>query len=70
LTIAQSYQKRLASLKITTMNKRIITIFFISILLFNSNVKSFAWGKTGHNLVAEVAFKFLDSTTQKIVKKY
>jgi hypothetical protein len=52
------------------MKKSITTTLFVSILLFNSNLKSFAWGKTGHGLVAEVAFKFLDSATQKIVKKY
>lgn len=29
-----------------------------------------AWGKTGHSLVAEIAFNFLDEPTQKIVKQY
>jgi hypothetical protein len=56
--------------KITTMKKRLVTVLFMSILLLNSNLKSFAWGKTGHALVAEVAFKFLDSATQKLIKKY
>jgi hypothetical protein len=32
--------------------------------------KSFAWGKKGHNLVAEVAFNYLDENTKKIVLQY
>ena len=34
------------------------------------SAKSFAWGKRGHELVAEIAFRFLDDSTQQIVKKY
>lgn len=33
-------------------------------------VKSFAWGKKGHALVAEVAFNYLDENTKKIVLQY
>lgn len=33
-------------------------------------VKSFAWGKIGHELVAEVAFNYLDANTKKIVLQY
>jgi hypothetical protein len=50
----------------TTLRIAAIFLFFISI----SVQKSYAWGRTGHGLVAEVAFKFLDDSTQKIVKKY
>lgn len=52
------------------MKKGLNVFLFCIMILLTSNIKSFAWGKTGHALVAEVAFKFLDSTTQKIVKKY
>jgi len=31
---------------------------------------SFAWGKTGHGLVAEIAFSMLDEKTKSIVKEY
>ena len=46
--------------------KSVVFVFIFSGL----TIKSFAWGKTGHGLVAEIAFKFLDDTTQQIVKKY
>ncbi len=39
-------------------------------LFFGICQQSFAWGKTGHGLVAEIAFKLLDDSTQKIVKQY
>ncbi|ENA1802754.1 S1/P1 nuclease [Flavobacterium psychrophilum] len=45
----------------------ITTILIISILIPS---KSFAWGKKGHNLVAEVAFNYLDENTKKIVLQY
>ena len=32
--------------------------------------KSFAWGRTGHSLVAEVAFQILDKKTQQLVQNY
>ena len=32
--------------------------------------QSFAWGKRGHELVAEIAFRFLDEPTKELVKKY
>ncbi|MEP6674406.1 MAG: S1/P1 nuclease [Ferruginibacter sp.] len=31
---------------------------------------SFAWGKKGHELVAEIAFHFLDDSTKKVIKDY
>jgi len=33
-------------------------------------LKSLAWGKQGHAMVAEVAFKYLDENTKKIVLQY
>lgn len=51
------------------MNKVIVSItFLVSILIFP--VKTFAWGKKGHALVAEVAFNYLDENTKKIVLQY
>ena len=51
------------------MNKFLVSItFLISILIIPS--KTFAWGKKGHALVAEVAFNYLDENTKKIVLQY
>ena len=51
--------------------KPILSNLFITILLSITVSNScLAWGKTGHGLVAEVAFHFLDDSTQKIVKQY
>ena len=47
--------------------------FILSILVLitiSIPAKSFAWGKKGHNLVAEVAFNYLDENTKKIVLQY
>jgi hypothetical protein len=48
--------------------------FYFGILLFASLFfkveNSFAWGKTGHELVAKVAFQLLDDSTRKMVKEY
>ncbi len=33
-------------------------------------IKTLAWGKKGHALVAEVAFRFLDENTKKMVLEY
>ena len=51
------------------MNKTLITLTFLlsSILL---PIKTLAWGKQGHALVAEVAFKYMDKKTKKIVLQY
>lgn len=46
----------------------IIIILSASSILIPS--KSFAWGKKGHHLVAEVAFNYLDENTKKIVLQY
>ncbi|MEP7165693.1 MAG: S1/P1 nuclease [Ferruginibacter sp.] len=51
------------------MNKGIAAFLFIIILISGSQ-KSMAWGKKGHELVAQIAFQFLDDSTKKIVKGY
>lgn len=60
----------LASCKFYLMKKTLITPIFILFCFIGSIQKASAWGKTGHSLVAEVAFKLLDDSTQKIVKQY
>ena len=50
--------------------KKIIPAFLFSIILISTSQKALAWGKKGHELVAEIAFKFLDDSTQKIVKGF
>ena len=50
--------------------KKSIIIITISVLSILTPSKSFAWGKKGHNLVAEVAFNYLDENTKKIVLQY
>ena len=55
--------------KLTYMKKILISIAFILTLTATSE-RVFAWGKTGHELVAEIAFHFLDDSTQKIVKDF
>jgi S1/P1 Nuclease len=48
--------------------KRIFLSFTISGCLFAPHY-SFAWGKTGHEIVARIAFSFLDNNTQAAVRK-
>ena len=51
------------------MNKFLFSItVLVSILIIPS--KTFAWGKKGHALIAEVAFNYLDENTKKIVLQY
>jgi hypothetical protein len=51
------------------MKKGILTIA-LAASFFTIPVDSYAWGKKGHELVAEIAFHFLDSATQSVVKQY
>ena len=51
------------------MNKALITIAFL-LLLIISPAKTYAWGKQGHALVAEVAFRYMNKNTKKEVLKY
>lgn len=42
----------------------------IAVVLIGTANKSFAWGRDGHHLVAEVAFHYLDEKTKDAVKHY
>jgi len=48
------------------------TYLFIALLLvlIILPLKSFAWGKQGHSIVAEVAFNYLDANTKSNLLKY
>ncbi len=50
--------------------KRGISAFAFLLVFITVSERSFAWGKKGHELVAEIAFHFLDDSTKKIVKDY
>lgn len=50
--------------------KKILIPFSLVLTLTMSSSRLFAWGKIGHELVAEIAFHFLDDSTQKIVKEF
>ena len=50
--------------------KRGIPVLLFIMILSCFSVKSYGWGKRGHELVAQIAFRFLDDSTQQIVKKY
>ena len=45
-----------------------IIILLILLVLIPSN--SYSWGEKGHAFVAEVAFKYLDKNTKKMVRDY
>ncbi len=46
------------------------TVILITFLTIFQSTTSFAWGKKGHALVAEVAFNYLDPTTRKVLTNY
>src|SRR3954463_14872664 len=50
--------------------KKILKFFVVCMILMSLSGETFAWGKRGHELVAQIAFRFLDDSTQQIVKKY
>lgn len=51
------------------MNKTLISLaFLLSLTLLP--IKTLAWGKQGHALVAEVAFNYMDENTKKVVLQY
>jgi hypothetical protein len=45
-------------------------LFSVLCVLLVMPIKTFAWGKKGHALVAEVAFNYLNKSTKKIVLGY
>jgi hypothetical protein len=48
--------------------KKQLTLLVLAAFLITQS--SFAWGKKGHALVAEIAFTYLDPSIQQIVKQY
>ena len=50
--------------------KKGIAALLLTIILVSVSQKSMAWGKKGHEMVAQIAFRFLDDSTKKIVKGY
>lgn len=50
--------------------KKIISFALVGVLFLAVPHVSFAWGKVGHGIVAEIAFSLLDTGTQQKVKKY
>src|SRR5882672_7852319 len=51
------------------MKKCFLSLVLAAVLLSIPG-RSLAWGKTGHGLVAEIAYHFLDDSTKALVKKY
>lgn len=50
--------------------KYIVSVFITAISLFVVPQKSYAWGRQGHSLVAEIAFHYMDNTTKGKVTKF
>ena len=50
--------------------KKCLFSFVLAALLLALPGRSLAWGKSGHSLVAEIAYHFLDDSTKKLVKNY
>ncbi len=50
-----------------SMLKKFVLLSLVSVTLCTH---SFAWGKKGHEIVAEVAFHYLDDTTRKLVTNF
>jgi hypothetical protein len=46
------------------------TLILLTFLTIFQTTTSFAWGKRGHALVAEVAFNYLDPATRKVLTEY
>jgi hypothetical protein len=51
------------------MKKKII-VFLSAVIFIALPEHSFAWGKKGHQIVADIAFHYLDSATKLKVQKY
>jgi hypothetical protein len=52
------------------MKTILASLFIIILTLFVAPATSYAWGKKGHEIVAEISFALLDSNTKKTVLKY
>jgi hypothetical protein len=51
------------------MKKKIAQVLLV-ITLVTASEKVFAWGKTGHEIVAQIAFHFLDDSTKNLIQEY
>ena len=51
------------------MKKGLLSVL-IGGMFFLTPSHSYAWGKKGHELVAEIAFHFMDSSARETVKKF
>ena len=50
--------------------RKSFTATCIFLFLVTASQKSFAWGKTGHELTGSIAFRLLDDSTRKVVLDY
>ena len=50
--------------------KRGNTVLILIFLMVTTSENCLAWGKKGHELVAEIAFHYMDDSTKKIVKDF
>ena len=50
--------------------KKILSLAVVFTLIISVPQHSFAWGKVGHGIVAEIAFSFLDTNTKTAVRQY
>jgi glycopeptide antibiotics resistance protein len=50
--------------------KKKLALSALLTLIISVPQRSFAWGKTGHGIVAEIAFSFLDTNTKTAVRQY
>ncbi len=50
--------------------KKGLTVFILFFLMVMTTERSLAWGKKGHEIVAQIAFNFLDDSTKKLVKSF
>jgi len=50
--------------------RKITSIALVCFAFISSNTNTYAWGKKGHELVAEIAFHYLDAETKKNVEAF
>lgn len=64
-----TYQIIISFVQTCKMKKCFLSLI-LAAMLFAIPSRTMAWGKTGHGLVAEIAYHFLDDSTKQLVKKY
>ncbi len=51
--------------------KKIFSSTFLFLIIFQFSIqKTYAWGRTGHSIVAQIAFSYLDEQTKKNLLQY